>query len=112
MIRFEEYTGDLLGLPTSANHLNFRWREPDCLVLFSVCQQGKAASCHFFSDKKGLRRLREAIEQWVSFVFWLFDWCDMVIAKVLKKNIGKLLVNCGFCCVAEMGNFSLYVRAR
>jgi hypothetical protein len=112
MIVFEEYFGDLKRLPTSENHINFRWLNDDCIILFSVCQQGEAASCHFSSDRKGLRRLREAINQFVEFVFWLFDWCEMIIAKVLKRSVCKLLEDCCFSFVAKFGNVSIYERKR
>ena len=110
MIMFEQFTGDLRGLPTSKNHLNFRWLDPDCRILFSVCQMGEAASCHFCSDKKGLRRLREAINQFVEFVFVLFDWCKMVIAKVVRKSVGKLLLGCGFLRICSVDGVDIFGR--
>lgn len=107
MIRFKPYEGDLIGLPTSDNHLNFRWIEPKCKVLFSVCQQGNGASIHFASDKKGLRKLKQAINEFCDFCFYLFDWCEMIIGKIQIPSVERLVVKCGF---GFLGNFDNNIR--
>ena len=111
-VRFKPYSGDLIGLPTSDNHLSFRWIEPSCKILFSVCRQGNAASCHLATDKKGLRKLKQAINEYCDFVFWLFDWCKMIIGKVEKDSIGRILKKCSFKLLGNSGKVTIYVRAR
>jgi len=99
-----------MGLPTSKNHLNFRWIEPDCKVLFSVCRQGNGASCHFASNKKGIFKIKRAINEFCEFVFWMFDWCEMIIAKTTPK-IGRLLERCGFKKVID-GKITVYIKEK
>jgi len=108
-VRFEPYSGDLMGLKTNENHLVFKWKGPGT-VLFSVSRRGDAASCHFASDKKGMRSLKTAIDEFVKFVFWLFDWCTMVIAQVEKPSVGRLIAKCGFYPVADAGDIQVYAR--
>lgn len=99
-------------LPTDINHLNFRWLGKGCNIMFSVARQGNAASCHFSSDRKGLRKLKQAINEWCEFVFWMFDWCEMIIGKVEKENISKLLKECDFKLCGKADNVLAYVRLR
>ena len=110
-MKFIPYIGDLMGLPTSENHLNFRWSEPDCKVLFSTCRQGNAASCHFASDKRGIFKIKRAINEFCEFVFWLFDWCEMIMAKVKSEKIERLLKRCGFKKIFN-GKINVYIRNR
>ena len=69
-IAFEPYSGDLMGLASDENYLVFRWRNKDCKILFSVSRRGDAASCHFASDKAGLRLVKQAIDEFTQFVFF------------------------------------------
>ncbi len=71
-MRFKLYSGDLIGLPTNENHLNFRWSEPGCKVLFSVARQGNGASCHFASDKAGMKKINKLLTSFVSLCFLYF----------------------------------------
>lgn len=107
--KFVPYNGYLMGLPTDENHLVFRWIG-EGKVLFSVAQKGLAASCHFASDKKGLRHLKQACDEFVTFVFFLFDWCKMVIAQVERPNVGKMIEKIGFSRIARTPKGLIYVR--
>ena len=70
-VMFEPYHGDLMGLEANENYLVFRWMNSDCKILFSVSRRGDAASCHFASDPKGLRLVKQAIDDFTDFVFFL-----------------------------------------
>jgi len=107
--KFSLYNGYLMGLPTNENHFVFRWIGPG-KVLFSVTQIGKAASCHFASDKKGLRHLKKACDDFVKFCFFLFPWCRMCIAHVGPKSIGRLIMKIGFLPLGESDRGNVYVR--
>jgi hypothetical protein len=109
---FTPYSGDLIGLTADENHLVFRWNKPGCKVLFSVARRGDAASCHFASDFAGLRQLKKAIEEFVLYVFWLFDWCKMVSAQVLRPSVCKLLEKCDFNYWFNFDGVSIYRRLR
>lgn len=111
-IKFYPYLGDLINLPTSENHLVFRWIEPNCKVLFSVCRQGNGASCHFASDKKGVFKIKRAINEFCEFVFWAFDWCEMIIAKINRESVTKLITRCGFIIIYSKNNKSIWIRCR
>lgn len=107
--KFSLYDGYLMGLPTNGNHMVFRWHGPG-KVLFSVTQQGKAASCHFASDKKGLRHLKKACSDFVKFCFFLFPWCKMCIAHVGPKSIGRLIMKIGFIPLGYSNQGTVYAR--
>ena len=108
--RFAIYTGDTEDLLTSETFYNFIWLELNCKILFSVTQQGKAANCHFYSDKLGLRKLEQAINEWCEFCFDLFPWCKMIIGIIEKSSIAKLAEKCGFDKIAFVDNKSIYIR--
>lgn len=110
-IKFILYLGDLIGLPTSENHYNFRWLEPNCKVLFSACRQGNAASCHFAADTRGVWKIKRAINEFCEFIFWVFDWCEMIIAKVKSEKIERILIRCEFKKLVE-GKINIYIRSR
>ena len=110
MLKFALYNGDTGNLRTSDNHINFKWVNPDCNILFSVTKQGDAIVCHLASDKPGLRKLEQAVNEWCEFCFKLFGWCKMIIGVVERRSIGKLAEKCGFDCIASFGNKQIYIR--
>lgn len=111
-LEFVLYDGDLMGLTTTRNHLVFRWNRNDCNVLFSAARQGNAMSCHFASDKRGLRKLKEAIDKFVCSVFSAFSWCTMVLANIEKPSVGRLVEKIGFIAVASCDKGQVYMRLR
>ena len=110
MPRFYQYEGDLMDLPHDDNHLVFRWLEPGCKILFSVSRMGNGASCHFATDKAGLRKLKQAVNEFCEFCFWLFDWCEMVLAKVKKPSVSRILPRCGFKFIITGNNIEAFAR--
>ena len=110
-VNFTPYSGDLIGLYTDENHLVFRWNGPG-KILFSVSRRGNAASCHFASNKDGLRYIKKAVDEFVQFVFWLFDWCIMVLAQVERPSVGRLIEKVNFHPVAKCNNITVYARVR
>lgn len=111
-LAFEPYEGDLMGLHVDENHLVFRWCRSDCKVLFSVSRRGNAASCHFASDRRGLRHIKNGISEFVNYVFWLYDWCTMVIAQVIKPSVARVIEKTSFFPVARADGAIIYVRPR
>lgn len=110
-VNFSPYSGDLIGLCVDENHLVFRWHGPG-KVLFSVSRRGNAASCHFASNKQGLRYIKKAVDEFVEFVFWLFPWCIMILAQVKRPSVGRLIEKVGFARVADIEEFTVYARVR
>ena len=75
MIKFISFSGDSGDLPTTDNH--FVFKHIDHNILFSVARKGNAASCHFKSDKKSLRFLKQAINEFVEFCYKLLrNWIN------------------------------------
>ncbi len=107
-IKFISFSGDCGDLPTNDNHFVFRHVEHN--ILFSVSRKGNAASCHFKSDKKGLRFLKRAINDFVDFCYQLFPWCEMILAIIGKDSIGRLISKCGFQKIAYNDKCLVYLR--
>ena len=108
---FAPYRGCLMGLCTNDNHAVFRWRGPG-KILFSVTQQGLAASCHFASDHDGLRHLKKAIDEFVQFVFCSLKSVTMVLAQVKRSSVGRLIEKVGFMPVTKVNDITVYARVR
>lgn len=112
-IKFKPWHGKTYNLATNENHLVFRWIDNSCLILFSVCKKGDSASCHFYSNKPGLRKLKRAINDFCEFLFYSFDWCKIILANTFKSSgVGRLISKVGFIPAAESKDTILYVRLR
>ena len=109
---FEKYNGDLSSLPTSETHTVFRWHEPGCKILFSATRQGNAMSCHFSSDRRGLRKLKQAIDEFCNFCIETYKWCTMIIAKIKKNSVVRLVEKCGFKFVLAACGGKIYARCK
>lgn len=107
--KFYLYNGDLIGLPTNENHLVFRWNGPG-KILFSMTRQGLAANIHFACDKKGLRYLKKALNDFVVFVFNEFGWCKMCIGHIGKNSICRMVEKVGFSYIGSSDFGPVYVR--
>ena len=101
-----------MDIPTDKNHLVFRWCRDECKILFSVCKRGDAASCHIASDKKGLRLLRLACNEFFDFIMLEFQWCNKVMVAVNKKSICRMVEKIGFELLGKVDNSFLYMRAK
>lgn len=110
-IRFIPYTGDTGDLATNENHLVFRWVEPDTKILFSVTKKGDAAQCHLFCFN-GTKRLKQACSEFVDFVFYLFDWCKMILVTSTKDSINRLLEKLKFELLYQGKDHKAYMRLK
>ena len=99
-----------MGLPTNENHLVYKWSDGN--ILFSMTKRGKAASCHFASDSQSIRGVKDAINEFVPFVFKEFKWCKMVLAVICRPSIERIVGKCGFEEVTRNENAALYVRVK
>lgn len=109
MINFIQYCGPTYGLTTNKNHLVFRWLLSNTLILFSITRRGNGVVCHLYSDKRGLRYLKQAILEWCNYVFKNCDWCKMIIAIPELASIKRLLICCGFTKIITIKNRSIYI---
>ena len=110
-IKFVPYSGYLMGLPTTENHLVFRYIG-EGKILFSVTRQGDAASCHFASDKKGLKSVKTACDEFVKFCFWLFPWCKMCLAHIKPGGIARMIERIEFALIGGTTKGLVYARLR
>ena len=110
MIKFIPYYGLTYNLRTNENYVNFRWIGEKCLVLFSITKQGSGAVCHLYSDKNGLRYLKQALSEWCEYVFKYCNWCKMVIGIIEKPSIERLAKSCGFEKIAVINNKFIYTK--
>ena len=78
--------GDDFGVYRDDRHSVFEWTDGVHRVVFSATQYQAAISCHFASDKRSLRKVRQACVEWIKWVFNTFDWCIFIIAAVSKKK--------------------------
>lgn len=112
LIKFSFYKGDTKELTTDENHVNFIWLEPETFIIFSVTQKGKAVSCHFYCDKKSLRKLKQAIFEFTHFMFYIFPWCRMIFGLVSLPSVKKLLPKCGYKILKSKDNLTLFWRVK
>ena len=112
MWTFLPYFGDTDQLKTTEKSIVFKWIRDDCKILFSAVKHGKALNCHFTSDKAGLRKLEQAINEWCKFCFWLWPWCEMIIGIIEKPSICRLAEKCKFKKIAEYKGKSIYIREK
>lgn len=111
--RFIPYNGpDAKRLPTNSKHLNFKWVDPVGNVCFSCARQGNGMSCHYTADKAGNRHIHRALDEFCEFVFTLFPWCRVIIAKILKKKLIRLVRQCGFEFLTQYRDVQVYILRR
>ncbi|MAT39718.1 MAG: hypothetical protein CL946_08960 [Ectothiorhodospiraceae bacterium] len=109
---FIPYNGDTGELYSDDNHLIFKWCGEGHIIA-SLARKGNAISAHLSSDKKGLRHLKTAINDFCVFVFWLFDWCEMVLAQINRPSVERVVTKCGFSYLATAENgVKVYMRVK
>lgn len=98
------------GLPSDENHLNFAWNKGQ--VFFSSARRGDGLSCHFSARKANLRQIKQAINEFVEFAFFLFPWCKMIMAVVpISGSVSRLIIKLGFELVSA-NDVALYIKER
>ncbi len=110
-MNFKEASGDLLGLATDGNHVNIEWRGGG-RVIFSMERRGNGLSCHFASDRNGLRHIKQAINEFCDWAFSSFEWCKMIFAVIEKPSVERLVLKCGFNRIGELWNMQVYTRRK
>lgn len=102
-----EYKGEA-KLIHDENYALFRWDESS--ILFSVTQQGRGLKCHIESGRQDLRKLGEAIEEFIQYLEKKYPWAKMIIATPEKLSIQRLLNRLGFATLSKTGEGALCVR--
>ena len=100
------------GVLRSDNHAVCEWRGKG-RVVFSFAQKGKGMDCHFATDSKGLREVKQAISDFVEWVFNRFEWCTMIFAAVIPPSVERIVRKCGFeYLVPGKQESRIYVRLK
>ena len=109
MVNFKPLTGNDLGVYHDKN-----FRLVECFnghIVFSYAAKGQAMTAHFAADKKGLRKIKEAIN---GFCDWLFAsyGCRFIYAAIGKdnKSIMRTVEKCGFNYLVDDTKHNIYVR--
>lgn len=114
--KFRLYFGDLIGLPTNENHLNFRWIDkslkPGMVVLFSCAKMGKAMSCHYANRGASYQQVKKAMKDFEKFIFSGWPECEMILAKVKNKRVADRLVKFGFELFGTLNDAMFYCKPR
>ena len=111
-VDFIPYYGPTYDLITNENCLNFRWFRKNTLILFSITQHGGGALCNLYSDKRGLRFLKQASLEWCEYVFKNCNWCKMIICIIEKPSIERLVKFCGFEKIATINSKFIYIKEK
>lgn len=111
---FFPYNGYVGELPMNENYLAFKWDKPGTHVLFSACQQGKGIRSHFTADKKSLRYMKKALNEWNDFCFELFKDSDVLYAIIPKerKGIIRLAKACGYKILTEFKGIQVLIKEK
>jgi len=105
--------GDDLGVYRNENHTVVEWTDLVHRVVFSATRHGNAMSCHFASGKNGIRYIKQAINEFVEFIFNACKWCEIVVAITEKKGVINTIKQCGFfLCASADNGLHLYARGR
>ncbi len=105
-----ELSGSDLGVFNNDSHRVVEWRG-NGRVVFSFTRHGGAMSCHFASGKDGLRHVKEAIEEFIQWLFLNYD-CTMILANVGIDSVKRLLPKLDFELLAKSSNRDLFVRLK
>lgn len=106
------YHGDTGGLCVNDNHSVYRWNNKDCKILISMTRHGNGMSCHFSSDKKGLRLVKNAIIDGMDYIFKKFDWCEMIFANIDTPSVERLVKKIGFSHVANSDSGRIFIKVK
>jgi len=110
-MNFTPLTGDDLGVLHNENYRVVQTEGGH--ITFSYTQTGKGMSIHLAADKRGLKRLRIALN---SFSEWLFDrysWCEVIFGVINKPSVERIAKKCGYKHTAEDEKMNqIYLRVR
>lgn len=102
----------LLGVPVIPECLVVEWTQDGKRVVFSFAQMGKGITMHFAAQTQSLRVLKQAVNDFVEWLFWAYDWCEMVFGVIGRRSIEKLMIKCGFTRLGEQHGYQIYVRGK
>lgn len=105
-------TGPDLGVPRIEETLLVEWVNAGKRVVFSYARLGDGMSFHFAAGKESLRHIKEAIGEFLAWMFWAYEWCKVAFGIVGRKSIARLFVKCGFSYACCIGPYQVYMLRR
>jgi hypothetical protein len=99
-----------LNVAHNDNYLCVKWYNAN--IVFSYARRGNALCCHFAADKKSLRKIKNAISDFCEWAFDEYRWCDMLLAFVEKKSVGRLISKLEFVPIYTVENSIIYARGK
>ena len=100
--------GDDLGVCRSDNHALYEWNGKG-KVVFSATALGKGLSIHFAAEKKSLREIKPAINEFCKWAFKTFE-CRMIFGEISRESIARIVKKCGFVPILDCDEGVIYVR--
>ena len=109
----EQFKGDDLGVYQGENYLLAEWNGRG-KVVFSMTRRGDAMLCHFSAEKKALRDVKQAVAEFIAWVFYVSPWCKMICAPAYPKSgIERMLRRFGFLlCAHDDEGRNIFMRVR
>lgn len=101
---------EMNGLYWTENYEVWRWSEANVYV--SLTRQGDALVCHFSADRKALRHLRKAVNEFYWHALDEMPWCKMLIGCIKRDSVVRLMKSCGFWHVVDRKDVKIYARYR
>ena len=102
---------ETLGVPLDENHGLVEWFDGEARVVFSFARRGNALDCHFAANKKALRHLRRAFDDFCELVRSEVKWCTMIISINNKDSVERLIKKLGFTYLISNEDCKAYVRS-
>ena len=84
----------LYGVTYYQNHACVKWLKGN--VCFSFTRKGNGMSCHFATNNGAVSKIREAFSDFIVWIFYHYDWCEMLFAFSDKPSINRLLRRLGW----------------
>lgn len=86
------------------------WSDETHRVVFSFARLGGGMNTHFACEPDSIRFVKQAIDEFCEWLFWAYQWCEMVFALTGKPSIGRLIQKCKFHFLRSTENYEIYVR--
>lgn len=79
----------------------YEWSKNGYTVYFSATTLGKALSIHLAAPVDSRRCLRQAVNDYIEYLFDTYEWCDVVIGAIVPTSVVNLAKKCGFIHMAD-----------
>lgn len=99
-----------LGICFNENYRCVQYQDKQ--IYFSFARRGNAMSCHFSASRQDLRLIRTAIEDFTSWIYQQYPWCNMILAAIQRPSVKRLVQRAGFEHVTDAEGKSIYMRAK